>query len=49
MAMAREVDLPMQGVLVGERKKIAAAHGDHFLGGRVTAVVAHDAADQARA
>ncbi len=44
--MAGEVDALVQSVAVGEREQVPAAHGQHFLGGRVAPVVAHDAADQ---
>jgi hypothetical protein len=45
--MAREFDVAVQRILVGQLKELASAQGDQLLGCREPAVVSHDAAHKA--
>jgi hypothetical protein len=44
MLMAWKGNIPVQGIGVSQGEELAATQGDHFLGRRKPAVVAHDAA-----
>ena len=44
--MLRKLDVLMEAILIDDLEDLASAHGDHLLGGRETAVISHDPADQ---
>jgi hypothetical protein len=46
MAVPWKIDIPVKRMLIGEVEQVTAAHGDHFLGGRIAAVITHNSTDQ---